>query len=101
MSRARLALDTAAIATFCERHPIRQLALFGSVLRDDFHVGSDVDILVWFQPEARITLFDLVELEQELTDIVGRKVDLRTLGEISPYIRQRVLDESEVLYVRG
>jgi uncharacterized protein len=101
MSRARLALDTAAIAAFAERHPIEKLALFGSVLRDDFHAGSDVDVLVWFQPGARITLFDLSGMELELTEIVGRKVDLRTLGEISPYIRQRVLDDAEDLYVRG
>ncbi len=98
---ARLALDTAAIAAFCERHPIQKLALFGSVLRDDFHPGSDVDILVWFEPGARVTLLDMVAMEQELTDIVGRKVDLRTPKEISHYIRQRVLNEAEDLYVRG
>lgn len=101
MSRAHLAFDTAAIAAFGERHPIEKLALFGSVLRDDFHAGSDVDVLVWFQPGARITLFDLVEMEAELTEIIGRKVDLRTPKEISQYIRQRVLDESEDIYVRG
>ncbi len=98
---ARLALDTAAITAFCERHPIQKLALFGSVLRDDFHPGSDVDILVWFEPGARVTLLDMAAMEQELTDIVGRKVDLRTPKEISHYIRQRVLNEAEDLYVRG
>ena len=101
MSRTRLAIDTAAIVAFCERHPIEKMALFGSVLRDDFHAGSDVDVLVWFQSGARITLFDMVELEDALTEIVGRKVDLRTPGDLSQYIRQRVLDEAEVLYVRG
>ncbi|HEY7066864.1 MAG TPA: nucleotidyltransferase family protein [Chloroflexota bacterium] len=98
---ARLALDTVAITVFCERHPIRKLSLFGSVLRDDFHAGSDVDMLVEFEPGARITLFDLAGLELELTAIVGRKVDLRTPGDLSKYIRQRVLDEAEALYVRG
>ena len=101
MTRARLALDPAAIAASCERHPIRKLALFGSVLREDFHAGSDVDILVEFEPGARITLLDLAGLEQELTEIIGRQVDLRTPDEISQYIRHRVLDESEVLDVRG
>ena len=78
---ARLALDAAQIEAFCRRHHIRKLALFGSVLRDDFRPDSDVDVLVEFKPGARVTLFDMVDLEAELTEIVGRKVDLRTPGE--------------------
>jgi uncharacterized protein len=96
---ARLAIDAAEIAAFCQRHHIRKLALFGSVLRDDFRPDSDVDVLVEFAPEARITLFDMVDLEQELTAIIGRRVDLRTPGDLSRYFRQRVLDTAEVLYV--
>jgi predicted nucleotidyltransferase len=99
--RARIAIDQEQITAFCERHPIHKLALFGSVLRDDFHAGSDVDMVVQFEPGARISLFDMVDLEAELTEIVGRKVDLRTPAELSQYFRQRVLDEAEVLYVRG
>ena len=98
---ARLALDTAAITAFCERHPIQKLALFGSVLRDDFHPGSDVDILVWLEPGSGVGLFKMAAMEQELSEIIGRKVDLRTPGDLSQYFRQRVLDEAEVLYVRG
>jgi predicted nucleotidyltransferase len=99
MTRAHVALDTAAIARFGERHPFRRLALFGSALRDDFHQGSDLDILVEFEPGARVTLFDMVDMERELSDIVGRRVDLRTPGDLSQYIRQRVLAEAETLYV--
>ena len=96
---ARVAIDAEQIAAFCRRHRIRKLALFGSVLRDDFRPDSDVDVLVEFAPEARITLFDMVDLEQELAEIVGRQVDLRTPGDLSRYFRQRVLDSAEVLYV--
>ena len=101
MTRAHMALDREAITDFCQRHPIRKLALFGSVLRDDFHTGSDVDILVYLDPDAHVTLLTLAGMELELTEIVGRQVDLRMPEEISHYIRQRVVDESETIYVRG
>ncbi len=98
---AQLAIDRDEIAAFCQRHHIRKLALFGSVLRDDFRPDSDVDVLVEFEPSQRVTLFDMVDLEQELTELIGRHVDLRTPGDLSRYFRQRVLDSAEVLYVRG
>jgi uncharacterized protein len=97
---ARLALDAAQIEAFCRRHHIRKLALFGSVLRDDFRPDSDVDVLVEFEPDQTVGLFGLVGMEQELTEIVGRKVDLRTPGDLSHYFRQQVIDGAEVLYVR-
>jgi predicted nucleotidyltransferase len=96
---ARLALDAAQIEAFCRRHHISKLALFGSVLRDDFRPDSDVDVLVEFEPGARVSLFDMVDLEVELTEIIGRKVDLRTPGDLSRYFRQQVVDSAEVLYV--
>ena len=99
--RARIALDSAAIAAFCEHHPVRKLALFGSVLRDDFGPDSDVDILLEFEPGARVSLFDMVDMEQELAEIIGRQVPLRTPAELSQYFRQWVLDSAEVLYGRG
>lgn len=98
---ARLAIDREQIAAFCQRHPIRRLRLFGSVLRDDFHAGSDVDVLVEFEPGARIGLFEMVDLRDELTAILGREVDLRTPDDLSPYIRRRVLDSAETLYPLG
>jgi predicted nucleotidyltransferase len=87
-----------AIAAFCRRHHIRRLALFGSVLRDDFTDQSDVDVLVEFEPGHRVGLIRLAGIEEELSELVGRKVDLNTPGFLSPYFRDRVLAEAEVQY---
>ncbi len=84
----------------CREHPIRKLSLFGSILRADFTGSSDVDFLVEFNPEAKIGYFKLVQMEQELTELVGRKADLRTPGELSHYFRQNVLNEAIALYVK-
>jgi|SRR5581483_979328 predicted nucleotidyltransferase len=88
------------IDAFCQRHPIRKLALFGSVLREDFRPDSDVDVLVEFEPGATIDYFDMAMMEIELSQIVGRKVDLRTPNELSRYFRQKVVDTALVLYER-
>jgi predicted nucleotidyltransferase len=87
------------IEDFCRRNPICKLSLFGSILRDDFGPESDVDMLVEFTPEAKVGYFDLAGMEIELTEIVGRKVDLRTPKELSQYFRQKVIDLAEVIYV--
>lgn len=86
------------ITDFCRRHHIRQLSLFGSVLRSDFRPDSDVDVLVEFEPGQKVSLFDIAAMELELTTIIGRKVDLRTLAELSRYFRQDVLDAAQKLY---
>ena len=86
------------IEAFCRRHHVRRLALFGSVLRPDFGPDSDVDILVEFQAGVRVGYFALVAMEQELDAVVGRKVDLRTPGELSRYFRDRVLQTAESAY---
>ena len=95
---AQISIDREQIAAFCRRHPIRRLSLFGSVLRRDFRPDSDVDMLVEFQPNAGVGLLDLAGMEIELSEMIGRKVDLRTPAELSPYFRQDVLDVAEVLY---
>jgi predicted nucleotidyltransferase len=100
-TRARLRLDTAFVAEFCRRHGIARLSLFGSVLRDDFDGESDLDVLVEFEPGARVSLMDMAGMEIELSEQLGREVDVRTPQELSRYFRQRVLDEAEVQYVRG
>jgi len=87
------------VADFCQRHRIRKLALFGSVLRDDFSPTSDVDILVEFQPGAKVGLLAFARMERELSAIVTRKVDLNTEGFLSRYFRGDVLKEAEVQYV--
>lgn len=91
-------VDHMRIATFCCNNRITRLAFFGSVLRDDFGPNSDVDVLVWFDSDARITLFDMVSMEEELSAIIGRKVDLRTPEDLSLLFRQAVVDEAEVQY---
>ena len=85
------------LAEFCRRHNIRKLAFFGSVLRDDFGLDSDVDVLVEFRQGAR-TGFAFFEMERELSDLLGYKVELNTPGFLSKYFRDRIIAEAEVLY---
>ena len=95
---ARIKIDKTKISEFCQRHHIRRLALFGSVLRDDFRSDSDVDVLVEFEPEHIPGLIRLAGMEIELSEMIGRKVDLRTPAELSRYFRQKVLELAEVQY---
>lgn len=85
------------IEAFCRRNRVRRLAFFGSVLRDDFTPESDVDVLVEFEPGTRVGL-QFFGMEQELSEILGRKVDLNTPGFLSKYFRDKVIAEAEVLY---
>jgi predicted nucleotidyltransferase len=93
-----IAPDRQAIVDFCRRCQIRKLALFGSVLRGDFRADSDVDVLVEFQPGARVGLIRLAGMERELSGILGRKADIRTPGDLSRYFRDEVIRRAEVLY---
>ena len=95
-----LNLSQEAIAQFCDRHHIRKLSLFGSVLRGDFTPDSDIDILVEFEPEHIPGLIRLAGMELELSEILERKADLRTAEDLSPYFRQDVLDSAMEQYVR-
>lgn len=95
----RITVPKEEIAAFCRRNRIRKLAFFGSVLRDDFTPDSDVDVLVEFEPGTRVGL-RFFALEQELSELLGRKVDLNTPGFLSKYFRDKVLAEAEALYVR-
>jgi len=98
MRQAHIDIPKERIADFCRRNSIRRLALFGSVLRDDFGPDSDVDVLVEFEPAARVGLLRLAGMEIELGEILGRKVDLNTPGFLSQYFRDKVLAEAEVQY---
>jgi predicted nucleotidyltransferase len=94
--------DTDLIANFCRKHHIRRLALFGSVLRDDFRADSDVDVLVEFEPGHVPGFFRLHELETELSGFLGgRNIDLVTEKFLNPRIRDRVLGEAQVQYEQG
>ncbi|HKP76365.1 MAG TPA: nucleotidyltransferase family protein [Longimicrobiaceae bacterium] len=87
------------IEEFCRRWNIAELALFGSALRDDFRPDSDVDVLVTFAPAARRSLFDRVDMIDELKEIFGRDVDLvEKAGLVNPFIRRHVLGHHQVIY---
>lgn len=91
-------IDKKGIGLFCKKHHIVMLALFGSILSAQFTPVSDVDILVTFEREHIPTLFDLVDMEFELESLFGRKVDLRTPNDLSPYFRDTVLEQAQVIY---
>ena len=99
MNPAKIDVPKDRIADFCRRHHIRKLAPFGSVLREDFGPGSDLNVLVEFERGHPVGLIRLAGIERELSDLLGRKVDLNTPGFLSPYFRDEVLREAAVEYV--
>ena len=100
--RCRIDIPRDALAAFCEKHHIRKLALFGSVLRADFRADSDVDVLVEFDPEHVPGFFGLFEMEKELSCFFGgRTIDLVTEKFLNRRIREDVLSRAEVQYVEG
>ncbi len=98
----QVSIPTEALAAFCQEHGIKRLAIYGSALREDFGPGSDIDVLVEFEPDRIPGLFGVAGMEIELSGLFsGRKVDLRTPEDLSPYFRQDVLDAAEIQYVQG
>lgn len=85
------------LAEFCRRNHIRKLSLYGSVLRDDFRPDSDIDLLVEFE-EGHTPGFAIISIEDELSHLVGRKVDLRTAKDLSRYFRDEVVRDAKTLY---
>ena len=97
-----ITFDRREIEKFCVKNGIKKLSLFGSVLSDDFGPQSDIDVLIEFMPGEIVGFFRLIRIERELSGFFkGKKVDLRTAGDLSKYFRDRVLTEAEVLYVCG
>jgi uncharacterized protein len=101
-NRFQIQVPKDRIADFCRRHRIRELALFGSVLRQDFRPDSDVDVLVEFEPQTRNGLFDLARMQFELEEILGRGVDLVERPAIEKsrnYLRRKaILGSTETVY---
>jgi predicted nucleotidyltransferase len=97
MVNHNLTVPKQQIAAFCRRHHIRRLSFFGSVLREDFGPESDVDVLVEFE-EGHIPGLSFFGMQSELSEILGRKVELHTPNFLSRYFRDRVLGEAEVQY---
>ncbi len=97
-ARGPLPLDR--IEDFCRKWRVEELAIFGSVLRDDFRPESDIDVLVEFEP-GRSPGFGFIRVQDELSEIFGRNVDLGTPKSLSRYIRDKVLAEAEAIYPRA
>ena len=102
MGKIRIDVPREKIAEFCEKWQIQEFALFGSVLRDNFSSNSDIDVLVTFREDAKHTLFDVVRMENELSELFGRKVDLvsrRGIESSRNYLRRNViLSSAEAVY---
>jgi len=98
MNEPHIQIPEKQIAAFCRRNQIRRLALFGSVLRDDFRPDSDVDVLVAFEAGARVGFLALGRMQRELSALLGRSVDLVPLEGLKPTVREQVLPRAEVLY---
>ncbi len=97
----RIQIDRNRLAGFCQERGIRRLAFFGSVLRPDFRPDSDVDVLVEFEPGRTPDLFTMAEMQLDLSELLGRRVDLRTPRDLSRYFRDDVVQSAEVQYVAG
>ena len=99
MTPAQINIPREAIPAFCRKWRIRELALFGSVLRDDFRPESDVDVLVTFEADAPWSLWDLIEMRDELRELFGREVDLvEKESLVNPFRRRAVLSSQHVIY---
>lgn len=95
---ARVEIPTQDIATFCQQHKIRELALFGSVLRDDFGPQSDIDVLVEFEPDAKVGYQRFFHLQDELSLLFGREVDLFTPNSLKPFAKETAMRNKAVIY---
>lgn len=102
MESSKIEVPEQELAGFCRENRIAKLSLFGSVLREDFGPDSDVDVLVEFEDGHVPGFFGLARMEGELSALIGgRKVDLRTPRDLSPYFREEVLHSAAVQYARG
>lgn len=98
LSRVKIKIPRQALTEFCRRYQVQKLALFGSALREDFHADSDVDVLVLFQPAARVGLITFSRMQRELSELFGRPVDLVPMDGLKPVLRDSVLANIEEIY---
>lgn len=101
MSVTQVTISRSQLAEFCRQNGIRKLALFGSVLTGRFSDARDIDVLVEFEPGERVGYLKMAAMERELSGLFGRRIDLRTPGELSPYFREEVVRTAAVQYARG
>jgi predicted nucleotidyltransferase len=96
---AQIQIDREKICAFCTKWKIKEFALFGSVLREDFGADSDVDVLISFSDDADWSLYDWIDMIEELKNIFGREVDLVEKGTIrNPFRRHAILNNKEIIY---
>ena len=100
MAELKIKVPRKQLEDFCKKHHIRKLAFFGSVLREDFGPKSDIDVLVEFE-QGKTPGLAFFSIQNELSEILGRNVDLNTPGFLSKYFREQVMREAEVQYVKA
>ena len=94
-----ISINKQAVAVFCKKWKIVEMSLFGSVLRDDFNPDSDIDVLVTFNPEAKWSLWDFPQMQDELKAIFGREVDIVEKDALrNPFRRHSILTTRQVVY---
>ena len=98
MSQSKINVSPEILEEFCQRYQVLRLSLFGSVLRDDFQAGSDIDVLVKFDPEAKVSFMTLGKMQRELTAIFRRSVDLVPQDGLKSVIREEVLSSAQEVY---
>jgi len=98
MGKFAFPISKKKIELFCKKHHIAFLALFGSILTSNFSASSDVDVLVKFKKHHTPNFFDLIDMESELSTIIGRKVDLKTPNDLSPYFRDEVVSQAKIIF---
>lgn len=102
MRRRKFTLPRKKIAEFCRRWSITEFSIFGSVLRDDFHPDSDIDVLISIDRKAHVGLFKIIEMKLELEEMFDRPVDLvEKEGLKNPYRRKEILQTARVVYAAG
>jgi predicted nucleotidyltransferase len=103
MNKVQIKIPKEKVAEFCKRWNVSEFAIFGSALRGDFGPESDLDVLISFQPQAHVTLFDMVRMQDELKAIFGREVDLiskRGVENSRNYLRRKaILESAQVIHV--
>jgi predicted nucleotidyltransferase len=94
----KLSIPADDLKAVCRRYKVSELSIFGSAIRADFHADSDIDLLVQFEPSARIGFLAFASLQRELSELLGRKVDLVPKDGLKPFIRDSVISGAKVLY---
>jgi predicted nucleotidyltransferase len=98
MKALKVKIPKDSLENFCRKYQVQSLAVFGSVLRDDFHSTSDIDILVTFMPDAQVSFLSLGRMKRELSEIFHRPVDLVPKEGLKPVIRETVISSSQEIY---